>query len=270
MEIKAVVIDLDGTLLRSDKKISGRSLKAVEYLIKNQIPVIIATARPPRTVKYLLPEEIYSSAILIYYNGAMIVSEQLGINLHFAIDSVVSSDILDYLMKNEEDHWLSIEVEDKWYSYKDLNYHSIMKVKSNPITITLDELREMHPTKILLSNINSLDSLNRIFGNRTNIIHTDSKQLTQIMKKNISKEYAVNVISDKLGIPLDSIVVFGDDLNDLGLFMLCGYPVAMGNAVEELKDLAKEITETNDNDGVAKVLEVLFNYLGRSYYKVQP
>ena len=113
---------------------------------------------------------------------------------------------------------------------------------------------------MLLSNLNSLESLNSLFGNRTNIIHTDSNQLTQIMRKNISKEYAVNVISDKLGISLNSIVVFGDDLNDLGLFKMCGYPVAMGNAVEELKNLAKDITETNDNDGVAKVLEVLFNY----------
>ena len=260
MEIKAVVIDLDGTLLSSNKKISRRSLKAIEILIKNHIPLIIASARPPRTVKYLLPEEIYSSAIKVYYNGAMIVSEQLGINLHFAIDSVISSLILDYLIKNEENQWLSIQVEDKWYSYKDLNYQSIMKVKSNPVTITLDEFRKMQPTKMLLSNLNSLESLNSLFGNRTNIIHTDSNQLTQIMRKNISKEYAVNVISDKLGISLNSIVVFGDDLNDLGLFKMCGYPVAMGNAVEELKNLAKDITETNDNDGVAKVLEVLFNY----------
>lgn len=57
-----------------------------------------------------------------------------------------------------------------------------------------------------------------MFGNRTNIIHTDSNQLTQIMKINVSKEYAVKVISDKFGISLGNIVVFGDDFNDLGLF----------------------------------------------------
>ena len=70
--MEAVVLDLDGTLLNSDKKISERNLKSIEKLNKNRIPIIIATARPPRTVRYLLPEEIQSSAIMVYYNGAMI------------------------------------------------------------------------------------------------------------------------------------------------------------------------------------------------------
>ncbi|WP_083413001.1 HAD family hydrolase [Bacillus massilinigeriensis] len=56
-------------------------------------------------------------------------------------------------------------------------------------------------------------------------------------------------------------MVFGDDYNDLGLFDMCGYPIAMGNAVEELKNKAMITTETNDEDGVAVVLE---NYLRRN------
>lgn len=257
--MEAVVLDLDGTLLNSDKKVSERNLKSIKKLIKSQIPVIIATARPPRTIKYLLPEEIKSSVIMVYYNGAMIVSEQIGINQHFPIDSNLSSEIIDYLIEMEKKHWLSIEVEDIWYCYEDLDYSSIMKVSSNPKKIDLDELRKINPTKILVSNLSSLDLLNKKFSNRTNIITTDSNQLTQIMRLNISKEYAVKVISEKLGIPLNKIVVFGDDFNDLGLFKLCGYPVAMGNAIPELKDLAKEVAETNDNDGVAKTLETIFN-----------
>lgn len=78
------------------------------------------------------------------------------------------------------------------------------------------------------------------------------------MKLNISKEYAVKKVSELLGISLKKFVVFGDDYNDLGLFKICGYPVAMGNAIQELKDLAKEITDTNNNDGVAKTLEDIF------------
>lgn len=256
--MEAVVLDLDGTLLNPDKKISERNLKAIEKLNRNQIPVIIATARPPRTVRYLLPEEIQSSAIMIYYNGAMIVSEQLSINQHFTIDSILSSEIIDYLIEMERHHWLSIEAEDRWYSYKDLDYSSIMKVTSNPQKIDLNELRQINPTKILVSNLSSFESLNKKFSNRTNIVNTDSNQLTQIMGLNISKEHAVKVIAVKLGIPLNKIVVFGDDFNDLGLFKLCGYPVAMGNAIAELKVQAKEVTETNDNDGVAKALESYF------------
>jgi hydroxymethylpyrimidine pyrophosphatase-like HAD family hydrolase len=49
--------------------------------------------------------------------------------------------------------------------------------------------------------------------------------------------------------------VFGDDYNDLEMFSMSAHAVAMGNAVDELKALAAEVTETNDNDGVARVLE---------------
>lgn len=50
-------------------------------------------------------------------------------------------------------------------------------------------------------------------------------------------------------------MVFGDDVNDIGMFRLCGHAVAMGNAIDELKAIADEIADTNDCDGVAKVLE---------------
>jgi hydroxymethylpyrimidine pyrophosphatase-like HAD family hydrolase len=52
-------------------------------------------------------------------------------------------------------------------------------------------------------------------------------------------------------------MVFGDDFNDLGLFKLCGLPIAMENSIEELKSFAKEITTSNDEDGVANILEKL-------------
>lgn len=107
--MEAVVFDLDGTLLGSDKQLSSRNKKAIEQLLQNKIPIIIATARPPRAVKYLLPPYIQSQAVMVYYNGAMIVSEQLGINQHFSIDSAMSSEIIDYLIEEEAPHWLSIE-----------------------------------------------------------------------------------------------------------------------------------------------------------------
>lgn len=133
-----------------------------------------------------------------------------------------------------------------------------MKVRSNPKKIDLHNLKQQSPTKMLVSNLLSYDSFNERFRNKVNIIKTDSNQLVQIMRMNISKEYAITLISDVLNISLDNIMVFGDDFNDLGMFQLCGYPVAMGNAVDELKNAAKEVTDTNDNDGVAKTLEALF------------
>ncbi|GIO41577.1 hypothetical protein J41TS4_13350 [Paenibacillus apis] len=60
-----------------------------------------------------------------------------------------------------------------------------------------------------------------------------------------------------MNVCLENVMVFGDDFNDIGLFNICGWPVAMGNSIDELKLRSREITETNDNDGVAMILERL-------------
>lgn len=93
------------------------------------------------------------------------------------------------------------------------------------------------------------------FNTKLNILTTDNGKLTQLSSIRASKENAVAVLCKAMNIPLENVMVFGDDFNDIGLFNSCGWPVAMGNAIEELKLISKEITETNDNDGVAMILE---------------
>ncbi|GGH49385.1 HAD hydrolase family protein [Paenibacillus silvae] len=61
---------------------------------------------------------------------------------------------------------------------------------------------------------------------------TDDGQLTQISSLLASKEHAVSVICDAMGVLLQHVMVFGDDANDIGLFDRCGWPVAMGNAID--------------------------------------
>ncbi len=77
------------------------------------------------------------------------------------------------------------------------------------------------------------------------------------MAKGVSKEQAIKEICIQNNIPISDVMVFGDDWNDLELFYACGFPIAMGNAIPELKDIAYFITDTNDEDGVAQVLEKL-------------
>ena len=74
------------------------------------------------------------------------------------------------------------------------------------------------------------------------------------MDKNASKEKSIDEISKKYKISSNDIYCFGDDYNDIGMFKFCKNAVAMGNAISELKTIAKFLTETNDNDGVAKFL----------------
>ncbi len=258
-KVDAVVLDLDGTLLNSDKKVSKRNLDSIIEIHKLGIRIIIATARPPRTIKDLLPKKIQEIAIIVFYNGALIINNQLQINEHYSIDSTINKQIIEYLISNEPDHLFSIEVNDTWYSYKEIDYRSLMKVSKNPEIIEIVEIKLKSPTKILVSHLKNIEDFNKKFGNKVNVINTDSNQLTQIMRLGISKESAITNLAKRLDISLEKTMVFGDDFNDLGLFKLCGIPIAMFNSINELKSIAKKITTSNDEDGVANILEKLCN-----------
>jgi len=104
VKVDAIVLDLDGTLLNSNKEVSNRNLKAIVEIHKLGIPIIIATARPPRAIKDFLPNELQEIAIFAYYNGALIVNQQLQIDEHYSIDSNISKQIIEYLTINEPNH----------------------------------------------------------------------------------------------------------------------------------------------------------------------
>ncbi|MBC6973113.1 HAD hydrolase family protein [Bacillus sp. Xin] len=84
------------------------------------------------------------------------------------------------------------------------------------------------------------------------------------MGRNVSKENAVLNWCQKHEISAERVMAFGDDWNDIGLFKECGYPIAMGNAISELKELACYVTNSNDNDGVAHILEQIRRDVGET------
>ena len=82
----------------------------------------------------------------------------------------------------------------------------------------------------------------------------NSKWLT-LNPKGTNKVKALKVLCEKLDIPLDKVIFFGDSTNDLSIINKVGLGVAMGNALKEVKEQAKEITLSNDEDGIAIFLD---------------
>ncbi|MGG5765807.1 HAD-IIB family hydrolase, partial [Bacillus proteolyticus] len=138
-EVKAIVLDLDGTLLDSQKKVSERNRKAILACLKKGIKVIFATARAPRSVKVFLPHELQDIAIMIYYNGALVVDNALGYRQHYPIESTITNEIIEFVITHQADACLSVESEDTWYSNKTLDYNKTMNAVVNPIVVPLNE-----------------------------------------------------------------------------------------------------------------------------------
>ncbi|MDQ0088596.1 Cof subfamily protein (haloacid dehalogenase superfamily) [Paenibacillus anaericanus] len=254
MKPKAIILDLDGTLLNSSKKISLRNLNAIQAIRQKNIIIIFATARPPRVVQFD-DFDLFSFGGVVFYNGALFRCDVSNQDIHFSITNDLVQELIKFCLSLDPESNISIEVKDQWFSFKSLDYTEMMKVKINPEIIKLEELLSYDCTKVLITDIDYSEQLIGKFNDKLNILVTDGGHLVQIMSNAASKENAVRYLVSSAGVDMKDVLCFGDDFNDLGLFQSCGYSIAMGNAIKELKEIASETTETNDKDGVAIILE---------------
>jgi len=265
MRYKVVVLDLDGTYLNSAKEVSKRNLSAVLACCERVMRIIFATARPPRSVDRLLPQELLRVAAFVYYNGAQTRCRATRTECQIGIPAATVGEIIDACRRDFPQLALSVEAQGKWYGLGEHNYRELMRVDQEPIPLNLEELKALDAVKILLAGAYEGKPLYDCFHDQAALLYTDGGRLVQIMASGVSKEAAVRRLCQVYGVEMGTVLAFGDDRNDIGLFEACGYTVAMANAVPELKCIAGEITASNDEDGVATVLERLLHFSSTSF-----
>ena len=256
-----IAIDSDGTLRHSDGTITEKTKEIVKKVINKGNVVVVCTARPRyHTLK---------------------VSSELG-----ADDYLISSngtEIYDNI--NKKIIWASyIENNDceKLYKYATSNNIRIMFVLENTEYVTEFTRNE---NQILLSDNNINDVLNgkvkqiMVIGKEKHKIRNfqykveneyhmnildSSNDLKEeiwfsIVSNEASKGIALIKLCEYLQIPIENTIVFGNDKNDISMFRVASKSVAVSNASKIALNNAKEITDSNDNDGVANYLEKHFN-----------
>ena len=254
---KAVVFDLDGTVLNSNKEISKRNIEAISRLQSKNIHTVFATARPPRVTSFKGFDALSRDGYMVYYNGAYFKCTKTLDDCHFGIEPAVAAKVIDFIEELDHDAVVTVEIKDSLYGYKDIDYAVLdfMKKDYYPEIVDMEFLKSQELTKILIADFDYSKELAEEFSEELNIIVTDAGRLVQVMSSRVGKEIAIAAIAGNLGITMKDVICFGDDYNDLELFRAVGYSVAMGNAVHDLKEIASEVTLTNDEDGVAAVLE---------------
>lgn len=248
---KAIVLDLDGTLLRGDLSISVRSELVLQVAMSRGIEIVIATSHPPRFLSRHLPSFL-SDLHWICYNGAAVY--QQGVPLSTTPLSIeLAGDLIRFL--EEKNATISVEINDTLYVNREID---------TPWEFTVTELTRClstPPIKILFdaSGDIGLTELMGRFGEFCSLTINDNSSMGQVMARGVSKATAARQLLLSKGIEMAQVASFGDDMNDLELIVESGYGVVMGNANPRLKHYARYITDTNEQDGVAKVLEQLLS-----------
>ena len=249
MSIKMILLDLDGTLLRSDGSISDRSKQVLKSCQDRGIYVVFATARnwigAERYIEEIQPDyEITTGGTLIHRHGEQIYS----CSLEMEDTNQIVRDLIAYNPKTEITvavgrlvFWNSLHISESEKLHKAVynDYREPLSYKANKILAELPnyEIAEQIANK-----------------NHCRLQSYRGENWYAFMPEGAGKVQAIKELAKILAISLDDIVAFGDDINDVEMLKMCGTGVAVANAVSQVQTIADSITLSNDENGVAEWL----------------
>lgn len=265
MKYKLLVLDVDGTLLNDEGKIGKRTAAALTKAQTMGTIVVLASGRPAHG---LLPiaEQLnlkQFGGYIMAYNGAKIIEAKTD---KVIFKKTIDKEIFPFLEKESEKHGVAV------FTYGDTeiitndidNKYIIREAEINGMTLReakpLHKAIDFNPFKTILVNddIQEIKELEAEFKMRLdgsmNVFRTESYFL-EIVPELIDKANTLAVLLEILNISTKDIIVIGNGVADYSMIQMAGLGVAMGNAQDSVKRCADIVTETNNNDGVAVVVE---------------
>ena len=265
MEIKAVALDLDGTLLDSNKKISQENRKILKLLESKGVKIIIVTGRTYISAKPYA-EMLDMNSFVIAYNGAKVVNYRNDeVVLELPLEERYARRIIE--LAQDRDFHINLYQDNCWFVEeldRDETRHYSKMTGLTPVSKDFKSFEDYNMTKITIQDMANSQEFNEfckyIENSFKGEVYTAKSQnfLFEVLNKNVNKGLILERVLKSYGISLDECVAFGDARNDLEMLKMVKYGVAMGNSDLGLKEQVNYVTDTNDNDGVAKFLKKYF------------
>ena len=280
-DIRIIALDLDGTLLDSQKRLSAVNREALEYAAAKGVHIVPTTGR----FFGMMPEAVRDLPFVRYaitINGAQvydretdtaIVREEISVERAVEIMRLLDGFDVIYDCYRNNWGWMSVSLQNKAEAYAtDEHYLKMVREFRNPVQDLKRHLLETEPEggvqKVMLFSRNDepeakeLRAIEKAMAERFPEIKITSSTWNDLEFNNPSahKGSSLARFAEHLGFGLENCMSFGDGRNDLTMIEAAGIGVAMENAVEEVKAAADHITKSNDENGVAEAIRrfVLF------------
>ena len=274
MKIVAVCTDIDGTLLDSRRELSTRTIQAVKRINDAGIPLILASSRMPGAMRHLQEQLGILNQPMICFNGGYVMVDQgessstvilnsvtIPLSICSTIGELVAGTEINVSLYNE-DQWFA-PLEDQWT----LREQTITKV--NAIILPYASVMSQWKTDDLGAHkVMCMGEERQIAGLYSKLcqmffedlhVYRSRPTYLEIAPKTVSKATALQLLmKEKFNSDLSHVMAFGDNFNDVDMIRNAGFGIAVGNAIQEVKDVAREITLTSKEDGVAIAIEKYF------------
>ena len=256
---QAVFIDIDKTLLNNSGKITENTISAIEKAKEKGIKIIIISGRSRMSA---IQFKEFSSGYMVNCNGAEIYDCQKN---EVLFQSVIENKYCKKLYEIAENEDFVIKL-DFGFS-RAVNNSEYMEDYEIHLTESIEEfLNKNNVLQIAMchENLEKIENLKKYIHTNTELsitnqfiweVNSKIMHSIHITNKGVSKGNAMSGLCKFLKIDLKNVTAIGDKTNDISMIEMAGVGVAMGNAIEEVKQIADFITTSNEEDGVAKVLE---------------
>lgn len=264
-----LALDLDGTLTDSKKRISERTKESIDKFITAGGTVALASGRPTfgvMPVAKILELDKKGGYILSYNGGCFLDcknNKQLFMKeLTHEYLPILEKQAKEFginLMTYNGDKAYALDIDEQYYMIE-ININHFIRVKADPLTpqITFPIIKcLMTADGDYLAKVEK--EMKKYWEGKLNIVRSEPYFL-EVTEVGIDKASTITNMVKKLGKSVDNLICCGDGFNDLSMIRAAGIGVAMANAQERVRAAADYITKSNDEDGIADVVENLFKW----------
>lgn len=257
---RLVALDLDGTLLTDDKRVTPRTRRALGRLSDRGVVVVLCTGRPPRSALGLA-RDLGLTHPFICYNGAVVVDPaSAAMSVYHVLDEGVARDALGRLRAAHPEVLVGLETARGWFldpALHDLRVSEARLGPEPPDGVGPVEAFLRHgPIKLFARHAAlGAEALSRPLDGLAVGRTWSNPHLLEVQHPDANKRRAVARMCDGLGIAREDVAAFGDQHNDTQLLAWAGVGVAVANASPEALAAADLVAPSNEQDGVAAVLE---------------
>ena len=259
-KISLVLADVDGTLVTEDKVLTERAQAAVRGLADAGIRFAITSGRPPRGMAMLF-DALALDTPIAGFNGGLFVHRDLSIIEQKTLPVDVATKAIDLIRQHGLDAW--IYRGNDWLITKPGAPHvdrEAWTVKFQP-TVVADFADKLDGVAKIVGISDDRDKVQQCeadaqaaFGHRVTAARSQPYYL-DVTHQDANKGAVVAYLSSHLGIPADEIATIGDQPNDVLMFKVSGFSIAMGNASDQVKADASATTDSYNDEGFAKAIE---------------
>jgi len=255
---RLVATDLDGTLLRSDGTCSERTRASLAAVELAGIQVVLVTARPPRWLHELV-DVVGEHGVVLCGNGAFVYDVRARKILHErCIPAGVVGQIAEDL--REALPGVAFAVENRLGFGREWGFGDERTTAQDLTAASLEELLDPLPGK-MLARCDSVPAerfhrvVEEVVGDRAVVSYSGASGLAEISARGVTKAAALGEWCASQGIDPSDVFAFGDMPNDLPMLTWAGRSFGVANAHPDVLDMVDEVCASNDDDGVAQVLE---------------